>query len=77
MGEASPPTTPNTPDPLQLKTCGVKFDPPAIVITYLVTDTGKLHRRTMPLRSFSKHSSVERAVESLQANPRHQKFVHR
>ncbi|XP_064615173.1 centrosomal protein of 19 kDa-like [Liolophura sinensis] len=57
------------------KKCGVKFDPPAIVLSYEVKATGKLHRRTMPLRSFTKNSAVAKAVEDLRTCPRHKKYL--
>jgi len=60
---------------LQLKKCGVKFDPPALVLSYKDWKSGKLRQRSMPLRQFSKNSSIERTVEDLQSNSRHSKYV--
>ena len=51
--------------------CGVRFDPPAIVLIYTVKPSGKLHRRTMPLRHFNRHSGVSRVAEELKTNSRH------
>ncbi|KAL3847987.1 hypothetical protein ACJMK2_018874 [Sinanodonta woodiana] len=59
----------------EVKKCGVRFNPPAIVITYLVKSTSKLHRRTMPLRNFAASSKVEKAAEDLRTNPRHSKYI--
>ena len=59
----------------QLKKCGVRFDPPALIITYVITTTGKLHQRTMPLRNFTKQSSVARLAEELKENSRHSKYL--
>lgn len=58
-----------------LKKCGVRFDPPAVVITYVVKASGKLHRRTMPLRNFNKNSGVSRVAEELKGNGRHKKYL--
>jgi centrosomal protein CEP19 len=60
--------------PVTLKRCGVRFSPPAVVITYS-TKVGKTHRRTMPLRNFNKNSGVERVALELQNNSRHQKYL--
>lgn len=59
---------------ITLKKCGVRFEPPAIVVTY-INQNGKLHRRTMPLRNFTKRSGVPRVAEELKGNPRHKKYL--
>lgn len=59
---------------LTLRRCGVRFNPPAVVITYY-SKPGKTHRRTMPLRNFNKHSGVARVAEELKANARHKKYL--
>ena len=59
---------------ITLKKCGVRFDPPAVIITYISTN-GKLHRRTMPLRNFNKRSGVPRVAEELKNNTRHRKYL--
>ena len=60
---------------IDIHQCGIKFDPPAIVITYTECDTKKHRRRTMPLRDFTKTSNVEKAAEELRKSPRHKKYV--
>jgi len=60
---------------LQLIKCGVRFDPPALVISYKDWKTSKLRRRSMPLRNFGKHSSVDRTVDDLKSNTRHSRYV--
>lgn len=60
---------------VEIKKCGVKFKPPAIVVTYLMIETGKLHRRTMPLRKFTKSSNITKAADDLRMHPRHGLFV--
>ena len=60
---------------IEIHQCGIKFDPPAIVITYTECDTKKHRRRTMPLRDFTKTSNVEKAAEELRTSPRHKKYV--
>lgn len=62
-------------DGIEVKRCGVKFTPPALVLNYLIKDTGKMHRRTMPLRHFNKSSSVDATVDELLSNPRHSKYL--
>ena len=60
---------------LQLLKCGVRFDPPTLVITYKDWKSGKMRRRSMPLRSFNKNSNVETIVKDLNENKRHARFV--
>lgn len=60
---------------IQLKRCGVRFDPPAVILIYNNGVTNKDHRRTMPLRKFSKNSGVNRTAEELKDNPRHKKYL--
>ncbi|KAK7479021.1 hypothetical protein BaRGS_00029782 [Batillaria attramentaria] len=60
---------------LQLLKCGVRFDPPALVITYKDWKANKLRRRTMPLRNFNKNSNIESTIKDLKENPRHNRFV--
>ncbi len=60
---------------INLKKCGVRFDPPAVVVTYIATASGKLHRRTMPLRNFNKKSGIPRVADELKSNPRHKKYL--
>lgn len=62
-------------DEIEVKRCGVKFSPPAIVINYLIKDSGKMHRRTMPLRKFNKNSSVDATVDEILQNPKHNKYL--
>ncbi|KAJ8278075.1 hypothetical protein GJAV_G00083540 [Gymnothorax javanicus] len=38
------------------KRCGVKFDPPSIVLVYEDGKTKKMRKRIMPVRNFSKFS---------------------
>ena len=60
---------------INIEKCGVKFEPPAIVITYTENDTQKRRRRTMPLRDFTKTTNVDKAAQELRTNPRHKKYV--
>lgn len=60
---------------IEVKKCGVKFDPPSIMLTYVIKGTGKLHRRRMPLRNFHKNSEIERAADDLKNNPRHSIYL--
>ena len=58
---------------VSLKKCGVRFQPPAIIITY--QNKGKLHRRTMPLRNFTKYTGVSRVAAELKTADRHKAFL--
>ncbi|KAH3804013.1 hypothetical protein DPMN_132286 [Dreissena polymorpha] len=62
-------------DEIEIQKCGVKFDPPSIVVVYNDKGSTKKRRRTMPLREFTKTSNIEVAAEELKTNPRHGKYV--
>lgn len=62
-------------DGIKVNKCGVKFDPPAIMIVYNEKGSKKQRQRTMPLRDFTKNSNIEKAAEDLSTNPRHGKYV--
>jgi centrosomal protein CEP19 len=59
----------------KLKKCGIKYDPPSIILDYIVLKSGKMRRRTMPLRNFSKWSSVEQCANDFCGNPRHKNYL--
>ncbi|XP_077147346.1 centrosomal protein of 19 kDa [Ranitomeya variabilis] len=56
------------------KKCGVRFQPPAIILVYEKTE-GKSRQRIMPIRNFSKFSDCGRAAEQLKNNPRHRDYL--
>jgi len=58
---------------VKLLKCGVRFSPPAVVVTYSVS--GKTRRRIMPLRNFSKNSVVQRVAAELRQNSRHKRYL--
>ncbi|XP_060551435.1 centrosomal protein of 19 kDa-like [Ruditapes philippinarum] len=60
---------------IEVQKCGVKFDPPAIMIVYSDNGSKKHRQRTMPLRDFTKDSNTEKATDDLIAHPRHGKYV--
>ena len=62
-------------DTLQVLKCGVKFEPPALVLSYKDWKTGKLRRRSMPLRNFNKNTGIDRIIDDLNSNPRHSRFI--
>ncbi|GFO11519.1 centrosomal protein of 19 kda-like [Plakobranchus ocellatus] len=62
-------------DTLQVMKCGVRFEPPTLVLSYKDWKTGKLRRRSMPLRNFNKNTGIDRIIEDLTSNPRHARFV--
>lgn len=57
------------------KKCGIRFQPPAIVLIYDNETEGKSRQRIMPVRNFSKFSDCTRAAEQLKNNPRHKSYL--
>ncbi|KAJ8375932.1 hypothetical protein SKAU_G00065120 [Synaphobranchus kaupii] len=57
------------------KRCGVKFDPPSIVLVYEDGKTKKMRQRIMPVRNFSKCSDCSQAAERLKNNARHSAYL--
>ncbi|XP_033095241.1 centrosomal protein of 19 kDa-like [Anneissia japonica] len=56
------------------KKCGVKLDPPMLVLTY-ENASKKLRVRSMPLRNFTKNSNIPRFATELKNNPRHKQYL--
>uniref|UniRef100_A0A1A8L357 Centrosomal protein of 19 kDa n=1 Tax=Nothobranchius pienaari TaxID=704102 RepID=A0A1A8L357_9TELE len=61
----------------EAKRCGVQFTPPSIVLLYVHTDTKKMRKRIIPVRSFSKYSDCSLAAENLKNHPRHRDYLDR
>lgn len=57
------------------KKCGVRFQPPAMILIYENEAEGKSRQRIMPVRNFSKFSDYTRAAEQLKNNPRHKSYL--
>lgn len=57
------------------KKCGIRVQPPAIVLIYESEVKGKIRQRIMPVRNFSKFSDCTRAAEQLKNNPRHKSYL--
>lgn len=57
------------------KKCGVRFQPPAMILIYENEAEGKSRQRIMPVRNFSKFSDCTRAAEQLKNNPRHKSYL--
>nr|XP_045017081.1 centrosomal protein of 19 kDa-like [Jaculus jaculus] len=57
------------------KKCGVRFQPPAMILIYENETKGKSRQRIMPVRNFSKFSDCTRAAEQLKNNPRHKFYL--
>ncbi|XP_028609645.1 centrosomal protein of 19 kDa [Grammomys surdaster] len=57
------------------KKCGVRFQPPAMILIYENETEGKSRQRIMPVRNFSKFSDCTRAAEQLKNNPRHRSYL--
>lgn len=57
------------------KKCGIRFQPPAIILIYENEVKGKNRQRIMPVRNFSKFSDCTRAAEQLKNNPCHKSYL--
>ncbi|XP_076847710.1 centrosomal protein of 19 kDa [Brachyhypopomus gauderio] len=53
------------------KRCGVKFEPPSIILIYENGDESKIRKRVIPVRNFSMYSDCKRAAEKLKHHVRH------
>ena len=57
------------------KKCAIKYDPPTLVVFYEIKDTGKLHRRSIPVRDVKKLLAKEKIVDKLLRESHHAKFL--
>ncbi|CAI5775443.1 Hypothetical predicted protein [Podarcis lilfordi] len=57
------------------KKCGIKLNPPSIVLIYEDQLRNNIRKRIMPIRNFSKFSDCSRAAEQLKNNPRHKTYL--
>uniref|UniRef100_A0A8C8SIA9 Centrosomal protein of 19 kDa n=1 Tax=Pelusios castaneus TaxID=367368 RepID=A0A8C8SIA9_9SAUR len=57
------------------KKCGIRFQPPSIILVYEDEKNAKARQRIMPIRNFSKFSDCSRAAEQLKNNPRHKSYL--
>eukprot|EP00116_Pleurobrachia_bachei_P010807 sb/3471069/ len=55
--------------------CGIKYDPPTLILEYIVTATGKLHRRSMPLRDVTGSTDPDLAARKWKSHPKHGKYL--
>ncbi|XP_066477098.1 centrosomal protein of 19 kDa [Tiliqua scincoides] len=60
---------------LVARKCGVRFQPPSIVLLYEDRLRSALRKRVMPVRGFSRFSDCSRAAEQLKNNPRHKTYL--
>lgn len=58
---------------VKLLKCGVRFTPPAVIVTYTVSS--KTRCRIMPLRNFSKNCGVQRVAAELKQTARHKQYL--
>ncbi|MCJ8737643.1 hypothetical protein PDJAM_G00026500 [Pangasius djambal] len=61
--------------PIIAKRCGIKFDPPSVILIYENEHTNKLRKRVMPVRNFSEYSDCSRAAERLKHHSRHAHYL--
>ena len=57
------------------KKCGIRYEPPTLVVEYVVLATGKLHRRSMPLRDVNANSNPDNEARKFKNNPKHGKYL--
>ncbi|XP_063686002.1 centrosomal protein of 19 kDa-like [Bolinopsis microptera] len=57
------------------KKCGIRYEPPTLVVEYVVLATGKLHRRSMPLRDVTANSNPDNEARKFKNNPKHGKYL--
>ncbi|CAM2119770.1 centrosomal protein of 19 kDa isoform X1 [Lepidochelys kempii] len=57
------------------KKCGIRFQPPSIILIYEDENKDRARQRIMPIRNFSKFSDCSRAAEQLKNNPRHKAYL--
>ncbi|XP_038599632.1 centrosomal protein of 19 kDa [Tachyglossus aculeatus] len=57
------------------KKCGIRFQPPAVILVYEGKATSQVRQRIMPVRNFSKYSDSRRAAEQLKNNHRHREYL--
>jgi len=56
--------------------CCVRYDPPTLVLFYELKLSGKLHRRSIPLRDFhSQEDDEEKILNTLLDTPHHAKYI--
>ncbi|TFK03965.1 mediator of RNA polymerase II transcription subunit 22 [Platysternon megacephalum] len=57
------------------KKCGIRFQPPSVILIYEDENKDRARQRIMPIRNFSKFSDCSRAAEQLKNNPRHKAYL--
>ncbi|NXM75855.1 CEP19 protein, partial [Serilophus lunatus] len=55
--------------------CGIRFQPPSILLTYRAQGQARTRRRSMPVRGFSQSSDCSVAAQELKDNPRHKPYL--
>ena len=55
------------------KKCCIKYEPPTLVLFYELKSTGKLHRRSIPIRDFN-NGNNKGVLESLLKESHHGKI---
>lgn len=58
------------------KKCCVRYDPPTLILYYEINSSGKLHRRSIPLRDVDFEETNETEIlENLMKTPHHSKYI--
>uniref|UniRef100_A0A6P8IKQ6 Centrosomal protein of 19 kDa n=1 Tax=Actinia tenebrosa TaxID=6105 RepID=A0A6P8IKQ6_ACTTE len=57
------------------KKCGVRYDPPTLVVFYEEKSSGKLHRRSIPIRKFNADTNISEATKHLKGSDHHLKYL--
>ena len=53
------------------KKCGIRVDPPTLIVTYIDEKSGKKRQRSLPLRKFTRKSDIRSTIDGLQSHPKH------
>ncbi|XP_036442571.1 centrosomal protein of 19 kDa [Colossoma macropomum] len=60
---------------IKAKQCGIKFDPPSIILIYENGERRNIRKRVIPVRNFSQYSDCSRAAERLKHHVRHSLYL--
>ncbi|KAL7855250.1 hypothetical protein SRHO_G00174400 [Serrasalmus rhombeus] len=60
---------------IKAKQCGIKFNPPSVILIYENGDGRNVRKRVIPVRNFSQYSDCRRAAERLKHHVRHSLYL--
>ncbi|XP_065061038.1 centrosomal protein of 19 kDa-like [Rhopilema esculentum] len=56
------------------KSCCFKIEPPTLILFYELNESGKIHRRSIPIRNLNEKSRIDDIIKDLN-NTHHQKYL--